>query len=128
MMFLDHVAIYTYDIEKLKDFYTKYFSGKENRKYYNEKTGLQTYFITFEGGARLEIMSKPNLALTDQSFPAIGMAHISFRTGSREKVDRLTKALIEDGYFLKSGPRETGDGYYESCVLDPDSNEVEIMA
>ena len=127
-MNLDHVAIYTKDLERLKDFYSKYFSGKANRKYYNEKTGLQTYFISFAGGARLEIMMKPDTATIDKSLHTTGLTHISFSVDSKEKVDELTHALVKDDYVLKSAPRVTGDGYYESCILDPDSNEVEIMA
>lgn len=127
-MYLDHIAIYTNDLERLKEFYLKYFDGKANDRYHNEKTGLQTYFITFEGGARLELMSKPELAERDKLKPSVGITHLAFRIGSREKVDELTHALVRDGYHLKSAPRETGDGYYESCILDPDSNEVEIVA
>lgn len=127
-MYLDHISIHTNDLERLKDFYIKYFSGKANNKYHNVKTGLQTYFISFDGGARLELMQKPELAERDKSRPSDGLTHLSFCMGSRERVNELTQILIKDGYILKSGPRETGDGYYESCILDPDLNEVEIMA
>lgn len=128
MMYIDHIAIFTNDLERMKDFYLKYFSGKANEKYYNAKTGLQTYFITFEGGARLELMMKPGLADRDKSRPGGGLTHLAFRLGSREKVDELTQTLINDGYTQKSAPRITGDGYYESCILDPDFNEVELVA
>jgi len=127
-MHLDHVSIYTNDLERLKDFYVKYFSGKANEKYHNVRTGIQTYFLSFDGGARLELMLKPELSERDKSRSSDGLTHISMCVGSREKVDELTQILIKDGYVLKSGPRETGDGYYESCILDPDFNEVEIMA
>ena len=127
-MYLEHTAIYTKDLDRLKDFYTKYFSGRANEKYHNVKTGMQTYFISFKGGSRLELMQKPELASRDKSTLVDGLTHISFCVGSREKVDELTQVLINDGYTVKSIPRETGDGYYESCILDPDSNEVEIMA
>jgi len=127
-MYIHHISIYTNDLERLKDFYVKYFSGRSNDKYHNRKTGLQTCFISFEGGARLELMQKPELAERDKSRPSDGLTHLSYCVGSREKVDELTEILIKGGYALKSGPRETGDGYYESCILDPDSNEVEIMA
>jgi lactoylglutathione lyase len=125
-MYLDHVSILTNDLERLKKFYTKYFSGTANGKYHNPKTGLETYFITFEGGARLELMQRPELAARDRSQLSDGLTHLAFRVGSREKVDELTKRLTGDGYALKSAPRTTGDGYYESCILDPDFNEVEI--
>ena len=127
-MYVDHISIYTNDLERLKDFYIKYFSGKANDKYHNEKTGLQTYFISFDGGARLELMQKPDLTERDKTRPSDGLTHLSICVGSREKVDALTEILTKDGYILKSGPRETGDGYYESCILDPDSNEVELIA
>lgn len=127
-MNLEHIAIYTNNLERMKDFYVRYFFGKANDRYHNEKTGLQTYFITFDGGARLELMMKPELAVLDKSKPSEGITHLAFRLGSREKVDALTQILVQDGYTLKSAPRETGDGYYESCILDPDSNEVELVA
>lgn len=126
-MFLDHIAIYTGDLERLKDFYIKYFSGTAGGKYQNTKTGLKTYFITFEGGSRLELMQRPELAARDKSQQSEGLTHLAFRVGSREKVEEMTKTLTADGYVLKSAPRTTGDGYYESCILDPDSNEVEIV-
>jgi len=127
-MYLEHAAIYTNDLERMKDFYIKYFSGRANKKYENGKTGLKTYFISFKGGSRLELMQRPALAERDKTVVADGLTHLSFCVGSREKVDELTQILINDGYVVKSIPRETGDGYYESCILDPDSNEIEIMA
>jgi lactoylglutathione lyase len=127
-MYIDHISIYTNDLERLKDFYVKYLLGRANGKYHNEKTGLETHFISFEGGARLELMQRPNLNERDKTGPSDGLTHLSFCVGSRETVDEMTEILIKAGYSLKSGPRETGDGYYESCILDPDSNEVEIVA
>jgi lactoylglutathione lyase len=127
-MYLEHTAIYTNDLERMKNFYIYYFSGRANKKYENVKTGLQTYFISFKGGSRLELMQKPALAERNKSIVSDGLTHLSFCVGSREKVDELTQLLAGDGYVVKSVPRETGDGYYESCILDPDSNEIEIMA
>ncbi|MEL7654656.1 MAG: VOC family protein [Bacillota bacterium] len=127
-MYLDHISIYTNDLESLKNFYVKYFSGKANDKYRNDKTGLETYFITFDGGSRLELMTRPELADHDRSRHTTGLTHLAFSAGSREKVDELTELIVKDGYPLKSAPRTTGDGYYESCVLDPDGNQVEIVA
>lgn len=127
-MQLDHIAIYTRDLERLKDFYVRYFSGIPGEKYCNENTGLETYFIYFEAGARLELMSRTDLTEMPRLNPAEGFTHLSFKAGSRERVDEITKLLIEDGYLLKSEPRITGDGYYESCIFDPDCNEVEIVA
>ena len=127
-MNLDHIAIYTKDLERLKEFYAKYFSGRANERYHNVKTGLQSYFITFDGGARLELMQRPALSARDKTIPADGLTHLAFRVASREKVDELTESLVGGGYALKSAPRITGDGYYESCILDPEGNEVEIVA
>ena len=127
-MYLDHVSIYTNDLERLKDFYVKYFSGKANDKYINEQTGLQTYFITFDGTARLEIMFRPETTERDKSLMTTGLTHLCFHIGSREKVDAITETLVEDGFTLKRAPRLTGDGYYESSIFDPDGNEIEIMA
>lgn len=127
-MYLDHIAIYTRDLERLKDFYIKYFSGVANDKYHNVKTGMETYFISFDGGSRLEIMMRPNLAQLEKADPYEGLTHLSFCVGSREKVDELTKRMMDEGCQLKSAPRTTGDGYYESCIFDPDGNEVELVA
>jgi lactoylglutathione lyase len=127
-MYIDHIAIYTKDPERLRAFYVRYFSGTANEKYRNDKTGLETYFISFESRARLEIMFKPQLSEEDRSNKMVGLTHLCFKAGSREKVDELTNRLTVEGYLLKSPPRNTGDGYYESCVLDPDCNEVEIVA
>ena len=127
-MVLEHISIYTDDLERLKHFYVKYFSGTPNEKYKNPNTGLETYFITFDGGARLELMGKPGLAEHDRSVQSYGLTHLAFRIGARDQVDSLTETFVKDGYRLKSGPRETGDGYYKSCILDPDGNEVEITA
>ena len=127
-MRLDHISIYTEDLERLKDFYLKYFAVKSNEKYHNISTGLQTYFLYFEDGARLELMQRPGLLKKDRSLPETGFCHLSFGVENRQMVDELTELLVKDGYILKSHPRITGDGYYESCILDPDGNEVEIIA
>ena len=127
-MYIDHIAIYTNNLERLKDFYITYFSGTANDRYHNERTGMETYFISFEGGCRLEIMTRPEVFSSDKKPFQAGLTHFSFCAGSREKVDELTNRLTSEGHQLKSAPRVTGDGYYESCVFDPDGNEVEIVA
>jgi lactoylglutathione lyase len=127
-MILEHIALYTNDLEGMRKFYEKYFGAKSNSMYHNLKTGLQTYFLTFEGGARLEIMYRPNVTNKGDMNSALGLTHMAFRVGNKEKVDELTEDLIKDGFLLKSGPRMTGDGYYESCIFDPEGNEIEIVA
>jgi lactoylglutathione lyase len=114
-------------LERLKSFYEEYFGGQANQKYHNPKTGLQTYFLSFGDGARLEIMMKPGVASGIDGQTA-GFTHLAFCVGAHDAVDALTKRLTDDGYTLKSAPRTTGDGYYESCVLDPDGNEVEVIS
>lgn len=127
-MRIEHIAIWTKDLERLKDFYTQYFQASAGQKYHNPGKGFQSYFLTFANGARLEIMQIP--ALTERNIPAEGQvegyAHISIAVGSKEVVDELTNQLRQDGYGVLDGPRLTGDGYYESQVADPDGNRLEI--
>lgn len=126
-MILNHTALYTDSLETMKDFYIRYFGAEANTKYANPKTGLETYFLSFDGGARIEIMTRPGIVGNTGSMQQAGYIHIAFSAGSREKVDELTARLAADGYAVLSGPRTTGDGYYESCVLDPDKNQIEIV-
>ena len=126
-MKINHIASYVHDLEATKAFYEKYFRAIANNQYHNTKTGLRTYFLTFENGCRYEIMSKPDLRETDNSNERFGYIHIAFSVGDVEKVDSLTKLLRMDGYEVLSEPRTTGDGYYESCVADPDGNCIEIV-
>lgn len=125
-MRIDHVAVYVKDLESVKEFFIKFFNAKANDKYHNPKTGLQTYFLTFEDGARLEIMTHPDMVCVEKSIMQQGYIHLAFSLGSKEKVDKLTLELKEQGYEVLSGPRTTGDGYYESCILGPEGNILEI--
>lgn len=118
--------MYVNDLEGAKEFFEKYFNAKSNEKYHNTKTGFRSYFLSFDGGARLEIMSKPNVADDEKTLTKTGYAHLAFSVGSREKVDELTYQLEADGYSVISGPRVTGDGYYESSVLGFENNQIEI--
>jgi lactoylglutathione lyase len=125
-MRVEHVAIWTKDLERLRAFYEQYFGATANQKYQNPAKQLETYFLTFEEGARLEIMQIPGIRSTPEDSPLQGYAHLAFSTGSEEAVDSLTKKLTEAGFPAIDGPRHTGDGYYESVVLDPDGNKIEI--
>lgn len=127
-MQIDHIAVFTKNLEKSREFYIKYFSGESNEKYRNPRTGLETYFISFKGGCRLELMQKPDLKASEIRDKVLGLTHLAFSTGSREKVDQLTQRLFQDGYTIHSAPRVSGDGYYESSILDPDNNIIEIIA
>lgn len=124
-MQIEHIAIWTNNLEELKEFYVKYFDGQAGEKYYNPKKEFESYFIGFESGARLEIMRKAGIKDKVKK-EVLGYAHLAFSVGSKEKVDQLTNNLEEAGYEVVGGPRRTGDGYYESSVLDPDDNKVEI--
>lgn len=125
-MRIEHIAMYVKDLEAARDFFVKYLGGDTNAGYHNKKTGFRSYFISFEGGARLELMNKPDVADADKTVDRTGYAHIAFSVGSREKVDELTEWLRTDGYVIKSGPRVTGDGYYESCIAAVEDNLIEI--
>jgi lactoylglutathione lyase len=120
--------MYVADLEKMKDFYETYFFATANSLYHNPKTGLRTYFLSFEDGGRLEIMNKPDLVGHSHEQVELGLVHLAFGVGDESEVERLTATLQRDGYEVLSGPRRTGDGYYESCVLDPEGNQVEIVA
>jgi lactoylglutathione lyase len=125
MMHIEHIAIWTHDLGRLKAFYETYFDGKANDKYVNAEKQFESYFLAFASGARLEIMHAPD-ATQSSGNTCTSYAHLAFATGSEARVDALTARLRKDGYRIVSGPRRTGDGYYESCVLDPDGNRVEI--
>ena len=121
-MKLDHVAIWAVDIELMRAFYEKYFDARSNLKYENERKRFTSYFLTFPGGGRLELMHRPDIQRTPDSQSSrefIGYAHLGVELGSRAAVDALTKRLQGDGYPLLDGPRRTGDGYYESMVAAP---------
>jgi lactoylglutathione lyase len=120
-----HAAVYAVDLEKTKDFYVKYFGGKCGGIYRN-KSGFSSYFISFSGGARLEVTHSANLQKRAYAEYGSGFSHIAFSVGSREAVLHTTKSITDGGYPLYSAPRLTGDGYFESCVGDPDGNRVEI--
>ncbi|WP_156574859.1 VOC family protein [Bacillus luti] len=124
-MKIEHVAIWVNDLERMHDFYKQYFGGEENSLYHNPKKQFESYFITFEGGARLELMRQVGIDETVQT-QTIGYAHIAFSVGSKEKVNQLTDMLRGAGYPVLNGPRTTGDGYYESVVSDPEGNQIEI--
>jgi lactoylglutathione lyase len=126
-MKIDHVALYVKDLEGTKEFYKKYFGATAISKYNNPKTGLETYFLIFDGEERLEIMTRPELHENQKNAMQYGYIHLSFSVGSKQKVDDLTHLLKSDGYIVISEPRTTGDGYYESCVLDAENNQIEIV-
>lgn len=127
MAVLEHCALFVSDLESSKEFYCRWFGAKANKKYHNPRTRLTTYFLTFEGGARLEIMSRPDITKPAGN-QQLGYAHIAFTVGTRNDVDSLANELEKAGFTITSGPRTTGDGYYEAVVLDPEGNHVEFVA
>lgn len=124
-MKIEHIAMYVDDLEGAKDFFIKYFGAVPNEGYHNEKTDFRSYFLSFEG-ARLEIMKSPLSEESKKYLYRSGYSHIAFSVGSKEAVDALTEKLKADGYEVISGPRKTGDGYYESAVIGFEGNIIEI--
>lgn len=128
IMKIEHLAIWSENIEQLKRFYEQYFNAKANKKYINPEKGFESYFLSFDSGARLEIMYMESIP-ENKNNPIeqyTGLIHFAISVGSQEKVDELTYRLKSDGYKLVDGPRTTGDGYYESVILDPEDNRIEI--
>lgn len=126
-MKIDHIALFCRDLEAMRQFFLDYFEAVSNEQYHNPRTGLRTYILRFpDGGARLELMQRPDTINADPSKPNIGYIHVLFAVGIKEAVDAKTKELQKAGYQVTSGPRTTGDGYYESCVLGPEGIQIEI--
>ena len=125
-MRIDHIAMYVNNLEAARDFFVSYFQAVPNEGYHNPKTDFRSYFLSFDQGARLEIMTKPNMDDEEKGINRTGFSHIAIRVGSRDAVDALTLRLKNDGYAVVSGPRTTGDGYYESCIVDLEGNQIEI--
>lgn len=125
-MKIEHIALYVIDLEGAKDFFCRYFGASSNELYHNKTTGFQSYFLSFEDGARLEIMTKPGLNDSDKSHFRTGYIHLAFGVGSKKAVDTLTARMKAEGYEILSGPRTTGDGYYESCIVGFEGNLLEI--
>lgn len=127
-MRIEHVAIWVDDLDKSRDFYVDYFGAIPNAKYHNPSKNFQSYFLSFDDGCRLELMQRPDIASRTQIHPQqhVGLVHLAISVGSKEKVDSLTDRLRSDGYVVVGEPRTTGDGYYESVILDPEGNIIEI--
>lgn len=125
-MKIEHIAMYVNELEKAKDFFIKYFGANANTGYHNVKTDFRSYFLSFEDGARLELMNKPAMSDEEKGLQRTGYIHIAFSVGSKEKVEELTASMKADGYEVISGPRTTGDGYYESCIIGIEGNQIEL--
>ena len=125
-MRIEHIAMYVNDLEAAKTFFVKYFDANANDGYHNKTTDFRSYFLSFEDGSRLEIMTRPSMDAAEKTLARTGFIHLAFSVGSKENVDALTAQLKADGYRIISGPRTTGDGYYESCVCGFEDNLIEI--
>ncbi|HEY9007108.1 MAG TPA: VOC family protein [Ohtaekwangia sp.] len=127
-MKIDHLAMWVTDLEKMKSFYQQYFQVTSGEKYFNPKKNFESYFLSFENGCRLEIMKMPGIPTSENDIyrQFTGLIHFAISTGSKQTVDVLTEQLRADGYEVVGEPRTTGDGYYESVILDPEGNRIEI--
>lgn len=127
-MKIEHLAIWVQDIEQMKNFYSQYFGATAGERYHNPKKNFTSYFLSFDEGCRLELMHRPDIPanINDIFKEYHGIIHFAISTGSKTRVDQLTEELREAGYSIIGEPRTTGDGYYESVVLDPEGNRMEI--
>ena len=130
MAHIEHIALWTEDIEHLAAFYARYFNASVDPMYTNPSKGFESRFVRFEGGARLELMKTTRLhpLKHEPGAQRMGLTHLAVALGSEQRVDELTATLRDAGFVIESEPRRTGDGYYESVVLDPDGNRLELTA
>lgn len=124
-MKIEHIGLWTKNLETMRTFYETYFNCSSGERYENLKTGFSSYFLTFETGARLELMQRKDVTKKTES-EILGFTHLAISLGSKENVDSLTQKLADDGYTLLSPCRTTGDGYYESVIADPEGNRIEL--
>jgi len=129
-MRIEHVAIWTTDLARCKHFYTSYFGATAGPSYVNPAKGFESCFLSFGDGARLEAMTTTSLSLVELApgVQRLGLTHLAISVGSERRVDELTQRLRDDGISVVDGPRRTGDGYYESVIIDPDGNRIEICS
>lgn len=125
-MKIEHIAMYVNDLEKSKEFFIKYFDAIANEGHHNKTTNFRSYFLRFDDGARVELMNYPDMQDSEKGIKRTGFIHIAFSVGSQEKVNEITHKLKDDGYEVLSEPRITGDGYYESCIVGIEGNQIEI--
>ena len=124
---IEHVALWSNDIERLRQFYETHFGAQAGELYRSRNQPLLSYFLTFGGDARLEIMTSPKIE-AHQTGRRVGLAHFALRVGSREHVNQLVEKLRQEKVVIAGEPRLTGDGYYEATILDPDGNSIELVA
>ena len=129
-MKVDHIAIWTANLEGLKNFYTHYFDASASGIYYNHSKEFSSYFLNFDGECRVEIMEMPGIpkSKNDALKQFSGLIHFAIKVGSKAEVEKITEVIRNDGFRVISEPCTIGDGYYESVILDPDGNRIEILA
>ena len=129
-MKISHIAIWTTDLEGMRNFYLHYFDASSNSGYYNHTKDFRSYFIHFNGDCSIELMQMPSIPKSRniEGRQYLGIIHFAIKVGSKEKVDKLTDKIREDGFRVVGEPRNTGDGFYESVILDPEGNRIEIVA
>lgn len=125
-MRIEHVGMWTKDLETMRAFYETYFKAQSGEQYNNPKKQFTSYFLTFESGSRLELMHREDIS--KEAAESFGYAHLALSVGDKDAVDKMVDRLQEDGYAMLNGPRTTGDGYYEAVIEDPEGNLIEIMA
>ncbi|MCC5890594.1 MAG: VOC family protein [Alkalibacterium sp.] len=123
-MRIEHIGLWTKDLEKMRAFYSNYFDAESGERYHNPKKGFSSYFLTFSSGSRLELMHREDISKENEE--SFGYAHLALAVGDKKAVDKLVEQLAEDGYDLLNGPRTTGDGYYEAVIADPEGNLIEV--
>ncbi len=126
-MHIEHLAIWTNDLETLRSFYTHHFNCTSSETYVNPLKQFSSCFLSFSAGTRIELMYRTDISETS-SKKVVGLAHIAIQVGTKDEVDHLTNQLEKKGVFIESQPRTTGDGYYESVILDPEGNRIELVA
>lgn len=126
-MRIEHIAIWTNDLEKMRSFYIKFFNMVSSENYFNPNKNFSSYFLSFNNGARIELMHKPEITESKEKADLnLGLSHFAISVGSKQRVNELTEFIREQGYRVIAEPRKTGDGYYESVVSDPEGNRIEI--
>lgn len=123
-MRIEHTAVWVRDLEAMRAFYKKYFNTTSSDRYHNKKTGFQSYFLAFDSGSRLELTTKQ--FFSGRVSDSLGYAHLAISVGTEKDVDQFAERFVADGYPLLSGPRTTGDGYYEAVIQDPEGNLIEL--
>jgi lactoylglutathione lyase len=129
-MKISHLAIWTSDLEGMRNFYIHYFDASSGEAYFNHSRNFKSYFLSFDGDCSIELMQMPGIPTSknDPRKQFLGLTHFAVQVGSKRKVDALTEQLRKDGFQVVGEPRTTGDGFYESVILDPEGNRVEIVA